>query len=274
MPELPEVETVRRGLLPHIRATRITGVTVRQAKLRYLIPTAQLQTEMLGQAVVGLRRRAKYLLLDFAQGSLLIHLGMTGVLKVVTPDTPLEKHDHVDFALNQGKILRFKDTRRFGALLWLTQPDTHPLLAHLGVEPLSPDFNSTDFATQLKRTRRPIKLALMDQRLVVGVGNIYASEALFAARIHPQKPAQMLHQVEIEALVQAVKTILQKALSEGGTTFRDFLNIEGNPGYFKQTLQVYGRKNEPCRICSHPIQKIVIGQRASYFCSHCQDLLS
>jgi formamidopyrimidine-DNA glycosylase len=273
MPELPEVETVRAGLSPVIHLAQIQSVIVRQPRLRYPINTMQLQTELLGQPILGLRRRAKYLLLDFAHGSLLIHLGMTGVLRTVPTNTAPEKHDHVDLALNNGKIIRFKDTRRFGAILWLNHPDQHPLLKSLGEEPLDPEFNAPLFAKKLQRTQRAIKLTLMDQQYVVGVGNIYANEALFSAGIHPQQPSNTLRFEQIETLVNSVKIILQQAILQGGTTLKDFLNAEGNPGYFKQTLQVYGRKNEACLRCEQPICKIVLGQRATYFCSHCQDLL-
>ncbi len=274
MPELPEVETVRSGLSPIVLAAEITGVIVRQTRLRYPIQTAELHAELVGQTILGLRRRAKYLLLDFQHGSLLIHLGMTGVLRALPMDTPLEKHDHVDLQLNNGKVIRFKDTRRFGAILWLQNPDTHPLLKNLGEEPLSEAFNATAFAHKLKRTQRAIKLALMDQQFVVGVGNIYANEALFSAGIHPQQPANTLRFDQIEYLVDAVKTILQAAILQGGTTLKDFLNSEGKPGYFKQTLQVYGRKDAPCLRCQQGICKIVLGQRATYFCPQCQDLLA
>ena len=274
MPELPEVETVRTGLSPHIEDAVVQDVIVRQPQLRYLIDTAQLKREMLGQKIHRLRRRAKYLLLDFAEGTLLIHLGMTGVLRVLPADTPMQKHDHVDLILTNGKIIRFKDTRRFGAMLWLGDASTHPLLTRLGEEPLTPEFNPDTLARKLKRTQRAIKLALMDQSVVVGVGNIYANEALFEAKIHPLKPAHTLRLAEVTLLVTAVKRILAEAISRGGTTLKDFLSIEGQPGYFSQTLKIYGRKDQPCIQCHTPITKTIIGQRASYFCSQCQDILS
>ena len=274
MPELPEVETVRMGLSPHIEETIIRDLIVRQPQLRYLIDTAQLKRELIGQKILRLRRRAKYLLLDFTKGTLLIHLGMTGVLRVLPADTPMQKHDHVDLILSTGKIIRFKDTRRFGAMLWLGDASTHPLLTRLGEEPLTADFNPETLARKLKRTQRAIKLALMDQALVVGVGNIYANEALFEAKIHPQKPAHTLRMDEIILLVAAVKRILAEAIARGGTTLKDFLNTEGQAGYFSQDLQIYGRKGLPCIHCHNPINKIIIGQRASYFCAQCQDVLS
>ncbi len=274
MPELPEVETVRIGLSPHLQGAMIEDIIVRQPQLRYLIDTAQLKRQMLGQAILGLRRRAKYLLLDFAHGTLLIHLGMTGVLRILPQGTLTQKHDHVDLILNHGKLIRFKDTRRFGAMLWLEDAATHPLLTRLGVEPLTADFNPAHFAQKLRHTQRPIKLALMDQAFVVGVGNIYANEALFEAGIHPQKPAHTLRLEEVTRLVTAVKRILAEAITQGGTTLKDFLSIDGKAGYFKQTLQVYGRKDQPCLQCTGPITKIIIGQRSSYFCAHCQDVLA
>jgi formamidopyrimidine-DNA glycosylase len=273
MPELPEVETVRSGLSPLICQAKIEGLIVRQPRLRYPINTAQLQDKLIGQTILNLRRRAKYLLLDCHQGSLLIHLGMTGVLRAVPQNTPIEKHDHLDILLNNSKMIRFKDTRRFGAVLWVNEPDDHPLLNHLGEEPLSPEFNPECLAKKLRHTGRAIKLALMDQQIVVGVGNIYANEALFMAGIHPQQEANTLKFSQIECLVTAVKTILHQAILQGGTSLKDFLNAEGQPGYFKQTLQVYGRKDQACLQCQHPICKMVIGQRATYFCTQCQDLL-
>jgi formamidopyrimidine-DNA glycosylase len=270
MPELPEVETVRAGLQPYLEGAVIQAVIVREPRLRYFIDAEVLKAQLTGQRVLGVRRRAKYVLLEFTEGTLLIHLGMTGVLRVLPLETPVEKHDHIDFLLIDA-LIRYKDVRRFGAMLWLDDRTTHPLLTRLGEEPLSPEFNAETLAKKLVRTSRAIKLALMDQQIVVGVGNIYANEALFEAKIHPQTAANKVTQAKIEALVSAIKRILKAAIAQGGTTLKDFLTIEGKPGYFHQTLKVYGRKGAPCTGCNAPIVKIILGQRATYFCPSCQD---
>lgn len=272
MPELPEVETVCRGLKPHVEGEVIQNVLIRCQKLRYPLDPQTLLPKLVGQKILNLQRRAKYLLMGFEQGTLLIHLGMTGVMRILPRVTPAQKHDHVDIVLPEC-LMRFNDVRRFGAMIWLDDSAQHPLLAHLGPEPLSIDFNVPYFAAQLKTCRRAIKLALMDQKIVVGVGNIYANEALFAAKIHPQKPAHLLKQAEIEALIEAVKRILAEAIDHGGTSLKDFLSIEGKPGYFRFALKVYAKKAQPCAFCETEIQKIVLGQRATYFCPQCQNPL-
>lgn len=271
MPELPEVETVRRGLAPHVEGQSITGLVIRQTKLRYPVDAKLLEAKLIGQKILHLKRRAKYLLLEFEHGTLLIHLGMTGVVRILADDTPLKKHDHVDFIL-ENVLLRFNDTRRFGMIIWLEDTLAHPLLRNLGEEPLSLEFHPEALAQKLKKTRRPIKLALMDQAVVVGVGNIYANEALYAAKIHPERCANSLKDSEIKVLVEAVKAVLEKAIAGGGTTLKDFLSVEGKPGYFRHELKIYGRSGKPCEVCKTPIQKVVLGQRATYFCSQCQKL--
>ena len=268
MPELPEVETVRSGLAKHIEGQVIQQVILRRANLRYPFDP-NLSAIVEGQRLRHLKRRAKYLLFEFERGVLLVHLGMTGVLKMVEATEPVQKHDHVDLVFEQ-QILRFNDVRRFGAVLWIDDPDTHPLLLHLAPEPLSDEFDGSYLFKIFKKTSRPVKLALMDQALVVGVGNIYANEALFAVGVHPEYPANTLSQELCDRLVAAVKLILEQAIVQGGTSLKDFLNAEGKPGYFRQELKVYGRKGEPCVVCKTQICKMVLGQRATYFCPQCQ----
>ncbi len=269
MPELPEVETVRRGLQQHVAGEIIQDLVIRRANLRYPLDISLLQAKLINQTIERLERRAKYLLFQFKHGTLLVHLGMTGVMRVLDLNRAPKQHDHVDIILKRH-LIRFNDTRRFGAILWLDDALHHPLLARLGPEPLSADFDKDHLAIKLQATRRPIKLALMDQHIVVGVGNIYASEALFQAKIHPQRPANSLTAAEVAAVVVAVKTVLEKAVLHGGTSLKDFLNVEGRPGYFRHQLKVYDRKNEPCMDCGTLIEKMVLGQRASYFCPQCQ----
>lgn len=269
MPELPEVETVRRGLRLHVENKTIHAIVVRRANLRYPLDAEQLQARLTGQTVQSLTRRAKYLLFEFQDGTLLIHLGMTGILRILPLETLPQKHDHVDFIFND-KVMRYNDTRRFGMILWAGQSADHRLLKNLGTEPLTEDFNPSQLAAKLQFSRRPIKLVLMDQEVVVGVGNIYANEALYAAGIHPEKPANTLISSEINALVIAVKTVLIKAIEKGGTSLKDFLSVEGKPGYFRDELKVYGRQGKLCDICHRPIQKSMLGQRATYFCTQCQ----
>ncbi|HEY8683450.1 MAG TPA: bifunctional DNA-formamidopyrimidine glycosylase/DNA-(apurinic or apyrimidinic site) lyase [Rhodanobacter sp.] len=274
MPELPEVETTRRGIAPYLIGRRVLGVTLRRADLRWPIPAAI--SELLpGQRIDAVERRAKYLLLHTAVGSALLHLGMSGVLRVLPPDTPVGKHDHVDFALERTpaqapRILRFTDPRRFGCLLWQGPGEIHPLLANLGPEPLTDAFDG-DLLWQLSRGRKAaVKLFLMDNAVVVGVGNIYASEALFAAGIDPRRAAGSISRVRYARLAAEVKRILAWAIERGGTTLRDFLSPDGAPGYFFRELNVYGRAGEPCRVCGTPIRQVVLGQRSTFWCPHCQ----
>lgn len=271
MPELPEVETSRRGIAPHIRGKTFKQVVIRQAQLRWPVPVAILNQALPGQRLIEVDRRGKYLLLKTATGTILLHLGMSGNLRITHPNTELKKHDHIDFVFSDGTILRFNDQRRFGAVLWTdSQPEHHALLADLGPEPLSGQFTAEYLLSRSRERRLPLKSLIMDSHVVVGVGNIYASESLFLAGLHPNRPAGDLNLSDCERLVDAVKTILQWAIDQGGTTLRDFLNHQGKPGYFQQSLSVYGRKDQPCINCAQPIRQLKIGQRASYFCQNCQ----
>lgn len=269
MPELPEVETTRRGLAPHVEGQRITRVVLRRPDLRWPI-SKEISTLLPGQVITAIRRRAKYLLLDTEAGSALLHLGMSGSLRVLPEDTPPRPHDHVDIALASRQVLRLHDPRRFGCLLWQPPGSTHPLLAELGPEPLS-DALSADYLFALSRGRSaPIKTFLMDQRCVVGVGNIYVAEALFMAGISPLRAAGKVSRERYQRLVEAVKAILSQAITRGGTTLRDFISPDGLPGYFEQELQVYGRAGLPCPHCGKPLKHASIGQRATVWCSSCQ----
>lgn len=269
MPELPEVETTRRGLAPHLEGRRITGVTLRRPDLRWPIPP-QVKRLLPGEPITGIRRRAKYLLLGTAPGSALLHLGMSGSLRVVPGDTPVNTHDHVDIALDSGRVLRFNDPRRFGCLLWQPAGETHALLAGLGPEPLSDDFDG-DYLHALSRGRRAsIKTFLMDQAVVVGVGNIYAAESLFRAGIAPGRAAGRVSRAQYAALAAAVREILAHAIRRGGTTLRDFISPDGAPGYFEQELFVYGRAGQPCKVCGTSIRAITLGQRSTFYCPRCQ----
>lgn len=269
MPELPEVETTRRGLRPHVEGRRVLAVILRRADLRWPIPSA-VQTLLPRQRITRIERRAKYLLLHTDAGSALIHLGMSGSLRVLAPDLPAGKHDHYDLLLDSGRVLRYTDPRRFGCLLWQAPGALHPLLAALGPEPLSADFDGDYLWRRAHGRSAPIKTFLMDQRIVVGVGNIYAAEALFAARIHPLRAAGRVSRTRCAALADAVKRILEYAITRGGTTLRDFISPDGVPGYFEQELLVYGRAGLPCKLCGHMVSMIILGQRSSFYCPHCQ----
>ena len=268
MPELPEVETTRRGLLPHLQGRRIQSVLLRRPDLRWPIPREVAQ-QLPGQRIADVRRRAKYLLLDTAAGSALLHLGMSGSLRVLPADTPLRAHDHVDITLGDS-VLRFNDPRRFGCLLWQPPGELHPLLAALGPEPLSDDFDGDYLHRRSRGRTAPVKSFLMDQSVVVGVGNIYAAEALFQAGISPLRPAGRVSRERYRALADAVRAILAHAITRGGTTLRDFINPDGAPGYFEQELTVYGRGGDACRRCGRALREAAIGQRASVWCGHCQ----
>jgi formamidopyrimidine-DNA glycosylase len=270
MPELPEVETTRRGILQFVHQRTIRSVIVREPRLRWRIP-AEISNVAAGQQVHDIRRRGKYLLFDLKSGTLILHLGMSGSLRVLPADTAPLPHDHVDIVLDSGLCLRFNDPRRFGSLLWTTDdPLTHRLLRTLAPEPLSQEFNGAYLARVAARRSIAVKQLIMNSQVVVGVGNIYASEALFRAGIRPRRAAGRLQRAELEALVKAIRTVLRAAIRSGGTTLRDYVNPEGMPGYFRQKLYVYERSGEPCRKCHTPIRHFVQGQRSTYFCPHCQ----
>ncbi len=269
MPELPEVETTRLGLAPHLEGRRILIVTLRRPDLRWPI-SAEVASLAPGQIILGLRRRAKYLLLDLAPGSALLHLGMSGCLRMVGKDHPAGRHDHVDLVLDSGQALRFTDPRRLGCLLWQPKGEIHELLQKLGPEPLGPEFDGDYLFTRSRNRSASIKTFLMDQAVVVGVGNIYAAESLFRAGIAPGRPAGNVSRQRYARLAQAVREILAQAIHSGGTTLRDFRHPDGMPGYFKQELLVYGREGEPCRTCSRPLKGNRLANRATVWCSHCQ----
>jgi formamidopyrimidine-DNA glycosylase len=268
LPELPEVEVTRLGLVPQIAGRTISGVAVREPRLRW--PVSPEVRQLAGRKVLEVRRRGKYLLLDCGDGHLIIHLGMSGSLRVLPPGAPIGKHDHFDLALGD-RVLRLRDPRRFGAVLWTAgAPQAHPLLAHLGVEPLSRAFTAARLLALTRGRRASIKQFLMDGRQVVGVGNIYASESLFRAGIHPRMPARRLSADASRRLVGAIRLTLRAAIRAGGSSLRDFVGSDGNPGYFQQRYRVYDRAGQPCRACGAPIERIVQGQRASFFCPRCQ----
>lgn len=270
MPELPEVETSCRGITPHITSQKIKAVIIRQAKLRWPIPT-DLSQKLIHTTIQNVHRRGKYLLLASKQGTLIIHLGMSGRLHILPAHAPAQKHDHVDIIFDHGKCLRFTDPRRFGAILWTEEnPLLHPLLKQLGPEPLTNDFNGLYLFQQIHKRKQSIKLILMNSQIVVGVGNIYANEVLFAAKIHPNIPAGQLNKTQCNKIVKHVKTILEKAIQQGGTTLKDFSDSQGKPGYFKQELQVYGRGNQPCIKCKTLLIETRLGQRTTVFCPMCQ----
>lgn len=269
MPELPEVETTRRGLEPHLQGRRIHGVILRRPALRWPIP-AEVETQLPGQRIAAIRRRAKYLLLDTAAGSALLHLGMSGSLRVLPGDTPVRTHDHVDLSLEDGRVLRFNDPRRFGCLLWQPVGETHELLRDLGPEPLDGDFDGDYLFARSRGRSASIKTFLMDQRIVVGVGNIYAAESLFMAGINPLREAGKVSRARYQRLADAVKQILGYAIVRGGTTLRDFISPDGAPGYFEQELLVYGREGQTCKQCGRDLRYAAIGQRATVWCGHCQ----
>ena len=271
MPELPEVETVKNGLQDLLVGQSVQTVHIYQGKLRYPVPS-QLPELLAQHKVIHFERRAKYLLLTIESGTVLIHLGMSGTLRWLKQYEPPKKHDHVDFLFNNGGCLRFHDPRRFGLILWHSgqNPHSHRLLNSLGPEPLTSDFNSRYIYDLSENKRRAIKTFLMDNHVVVGVGNIYANEALFQAKIHPQQAAGELSLEAYEALVGIVKEVLLRAIKAGGTTLQDFVNDHGAPGYFQQQLFVYGREGQPCLACGTVIVNKKIGQRSTFYCPECQ----
>ncbi|PKH23579.1 DNA-formamidopyrimidine glycosylase [Enterobacterales bacterium CwR94] len=268
MPELPEVETSRRGIEPHLVGETILHAVVRNGRLRWPV-SAEIHA-LSDQRVISVQRRAKYLLLELPTGWIIIHLGMSGSLRVLPEEIPPAKHDHVDLVMSNGKVLRYTDPRRFGAWLWSVDPLTSNVLAHLGPEPLSEDFTGDYLYEKSRKKKSPLKPWLMDNAVVVGVGNIYASESLFTAGISPERPVNSLSLEESLRLVETIKAVLLRSIEQGGTTLRDFLQTDGKPGYFAQELQVYGRAGEPCRACGTPIISAKHAQRSTFWCPNCQ----
>lgn len=269
MPELPEVETVLRGLRPHLEGARLLGALVRDHRLRWPVP-AGLDGCLRGRRVRSLKRRGKYLLLDLDRGQLILHLGMSGSLRILTQPEPPGPHDHVDLLLEGGVCLRLRDPRRFGAVLLTDTPGRHPLLMHLGLEPLDQDFDGDRLHALTRGRRAAIKLLLMDARLIVGIGNIYANEALFHGGIDPRLPAGRLSRPRCVRLVDAIRATLERAIAAGGSTLRDFVDSKGRPGYFQQDYAVYGRAGEPCRRCGRTILSFRQASRSSFVCPACQ----
>jgi len=270
MPELPEVETTLRGLAPHLLGQRIAGVVIRNPHLRWPVPQG-LPGLLQGQTIHSLLRRAKYLLVDCGSGTLILHLGMSGSLRILPADTAVEKHDHFDLQLANGMLMRLRDPRRFGAVLWYEgDPSQHPLLARLGPEPLEKNFDGDYLYRATRKRSAAIKLVIMDNQVVVGVGNIYANEALFRSGIRPQLAADKLSKPRCARLVQTIKETLAEAIALGGSSLRDFVNSDGKPGYFQQHYWVYGRAGEVCHACGDTIRLVKQGQRSSFFCPVCQ----
>lgn len=275
MPELPEVETTRNGIAPHILRRKVKAVIVRQRQLRWPV-TEGLEAELAGQSIRRVGRRGKYLLLETGAGTVMIHLGMSGSLRIVSANSKEElaapgKHDHVDIQFANGTVLRFHDPRRFGSVFWLTAaPESHPLLAGLGPEPLGEEFTGDYLYLKSRKRSSAIKTFIMDSRIVVGVGNIYANEALFLAGIDPRRKAGSVSHGRMEKLVAAIREILAQAIEVGGTTLRDFVGGDGKPGYFSQSLEVYGRGGEACNTCGKALRETRLGQRSTVFCGQCQ----
>ncbi|WP_417547723.1 bifunctional DNA-formamidopyrimidine glycosylase/DNA-(apurinic or apyrimidinic site) lyase [Marinobacter segnicrescens] len=269
MPELPEVETTRRGIAPHSESKTVAELIIRDPRLRWPVPD-NLPALLVGQTLQEADRRAKYLLLHFDHGTVIVHLGMSGSLRVITDTSPPQKHDHIDLVFTDGLRLRFNDPRRFGCWLWAEEPAAHPLLASLGPEPLGEEFNGRYLFRKSRDRKTPIKSFLMDNRVVVGVGNIYANEALFKTGIHPGRPAGRISAARYHQLAEAIREVLSAAILMGGTTLRDFVNSEGKPGYFAQSLLVYGRGGEPCVECHQPLREIRMNQRTTVYCTRCQ----
>ena len=270
MPELPEVETTRRGLVPRVVGRRVRGAVVRNPNLRWPVP-GDLPRRLRGKEVLAIRRRGKYLLFDFAEGHLLVHLGMSGRLSLVPDSAPPKTHDHVDVQLEGGEVMRLTDPRRFGAMLWLPEPaEDHALLSGLGLEPLEREFTGAALEERARGRRIAIKHFLMNGRIVTGVGNIYASEALFRAGIHPARSVARISRARWDRLATAVRATLRHALTAGGSTLRDFAASDGKPGRYQKRFLVYGREGKPCPKCGTPIRAERQGQRSTFFCPRCQ----
>ncbi|MFN3543530.1 MAG: bifunctional DNA-formamidopyrimidine glycosylase/DNA-(apurinic or apyrimidinic site) lyase [Thiobacillus sp.] len=269
MPELPEVETTRRGLLPRLEGRHLTHVVVRNPRLRWPVP-ADLEKRLAGRALNALTRRGKYLLFDFGGVTQIVHLGMSGSLRFAEPDEPAALHDHVDWIFDDGTTLRLRDPRRFGAVLWTDDAARHPLLARLGPEPLTPDFDADYLYAQCRHRNAAIKQVIMDASVVVGVGNIYASESLFHAGIRPGTAARRLSRPACTRLVEAIQRVLAAAIAAGGSSLRDYVATDGELGYFQLQTRVYDRAGLPCKACGTAIRRTVLGQRATYYCPRCQ----
>lgn len=269
MPELPEVETTRSGIAPYCEGQAVTQVTVRNGNLRWPVP-GDLAARMEGQVIRNVDRRAKYLFLNMDHGAAIIHLGMSGSLRIITDNTPPQTHDHIDLTLSSGVILRFNDPRRFGCYLWSASVASHPLIASLGPEPLSSEFSGRMLYHTSRGKSAPVKSFIMNSHVVVGVGNIYANEALFNAGIHPKRKAGRISLDRYQRLVNAIKEILSAAIVMGGTTLRDFVSSDGKPGYFAQSLLVYGRAGKSCPECGTALKEIRMNNRSTVYCSQCQ----
>lgn len=271
MPELPEVETTLRGIKPLVLKQRITKISVRCKSLRWPVSEQIISGLPIGQTVCDLNRRAKYILFTCETGTIILHLGMSGSVRMLSENIPAKKHDHVDIHFANGHYLRFTDPRRFGALLWTnTDPATHPLIKNIGPEPLGSDFNGDYLWMRSRKRTAPVKSFIMDSHIVAGVGNIYATEALFLAGIHPNKAAGKVSAARYEKLVTAIKDVLSHAIKKGGTTLKDFRKSDGAPGYFSIELQVYGKAGNPCPQCGTKLKLIRIGQRSTTYCTNCQ----
>ena len=270
MPELPEVETALRGISPYLKNFTIEKVVVRQPKLRWAVSEELIALKHV--KIVDLTRRAKYLIIHTEKGYIIGHLGMSGSVRIVSQDSAIDKHDHIDMLMNNGKLLRYNDPRRFGAWLWTENLDDFHLFLKLGPEPLSDEFNAEYLFKKSRQKSTALKTFLMDNAVVVGVGNIYANESLFICGIHPLKLAKNLTRNQCISLVNTIKDVLTKAIIQGGTTLKDFLQPDGRPGYFAQELLVYGNKDKPCPKCGGKIESLVIGQRNSFFCPKCQKM--
>lgn len=270
MPELPEVETTRRGLAVHLVGQRIADVVVRDRRLRWPVPKG-LRARLVGATIQSIARRGKYLLFDCGRGHLLAHLGMSGSLRMVPAGTPADKHDHFDLLLENAWAMRLTDPRRFGAILWLGKnPERHPLLAQLGIEPLGDELTGEWLFTSTRKAKVAIKLWLMDSHRITGIGNIYANEALFRAGVRPTRRAGTVTRKQCELLAPAIRHTLCQAIEAGGSTLRNFVGSDGNPGYFQHQYMVYGRAGEPCRVCGTPIRTVRQVNRATYYCPVCQ----
>lgn len=270
MPELPEVETTRCGIAPHVVGQTIKALRIHEPRLRWPVP-AGLSVQVTGQIIERVDRRSKYLLMRLPEATLLWHLGMSGSLRLADPSSPRRKHDHIELLLSSGQCLRYHDPRRFGCLLaYEGQGLDHPLLASLGPEPLEAGFGGDWLYARSRRRKVPVKAFLMDAAVVVGVGNIYANEALFRAGIRPGRPAGRISQARYRQLADTVRQVLSEAIAQGGSTLRDFVNGQGEPGYFQQTLAVYGRGGKPCRACGQPLVEVRLAQRSTVYCKYCQ----